>query len=150
MSRLSTSVLGVAISLACTIFVGCKGLTGDYRVVDMDKTLAGISNVPKIFRAPSLKEYRENIAQRYTGKTLIITKEKPHEFLVPVDLDGSVGGMIRGGWKRDASEDSIMIFLWLSGSTYVPWGEAHYEKGRLVVSLVRPHQSVVLYLQKVR
>ena len=108
--------------LSATLLLGCAGITGEYRVVDLDQTLEGVVSIPKGYKVASLAEYKNIIADRYEDKTLQITNDEPHAFLVPVDLHGRVGGMIIGGWKRGKSKDSIVIYRWVSGSMYTSWG----------------------------
>jgi hypothetical protein len=116
---------------------GRDDAVGKYVVVDIEHTLDGIKDLPIGLSSPTtLQEYRQQIKNRYADKTLELTSERPHEFLVSVPLQGTVGGLFTGGWMRDQKDKSvILIYKWVSGSVYTLEGQATLSPGLMTLAL---------------
>lgn len=127
-------------------------LLGNYIVVDMERTLQGVKEVPAAAgQQMTLPEYRKVVRQRYEGKTLEFTSDPPHEFLARVHLEGAVRGAFPGGWMRDPDrQNGFLLYHWVSGSVYSFWGHAVFTNGLIVVTLAESPGAPVLYLKKAR
>ena len=144
-ARVALWVVLLALAFMCG---GCSDkVLGKYVVVDMDKTLAGITEVPLgVSKQMTLPEYRDHIRKQYADKTLEFTAQHPHEFLFSVPLEGTVQGLFHGGWMRDEKDKrTVLIYRWVSGSMYMLWGRGTLASGVLTVKLV---DAPVIYLSK--
>ena len=143
----------VGVMALAAAFVGCSGdeVLGSYRVVNIDKTLVAITEVPTGFTDNSLPEYREQIKKKYANKRVQFTSDRPHEFVFSTGLEGSVKGLLNGGWMRNpTNRQEVLVYQWVSGSLYALWGSAMLTNNLLTVTLDGLHSrdGVVLYLKK--
>jgi hypothetical protein len=135
------------------ICAGCNGddPTGHYTVFDIDNTLGAIKDVPPtLSNEMSLQQYRDHIRKQYADKTLEFTSKPPQSFLIPVPLEGAVQGLFDGGWVRDKKDKSVLvIYQWVSGSTYLLLGRATSSNKVITVTLDgQGTNAAVIFLRK--
>jgi hypothetical protein len=133
------------------MFSGCTGeqLVGEYKIVDLDKTLSSITRVPEpLANTTSLSEYRAEIQERYSDKSLRFNSRPPHAFMVPVPLEGSVEGLFAGGWMHDKTANTVLIYRWVSGSVYTLWGRGNAGKDGLTLTRSEPEPQIILHFRK--
>jgi hypothetical protein len=147
----------ICMAMVAIALTGCNaispGIPGSYKVVDIEKSLAGITKAPKRgARQMPMDQYKLEFAKRYKGKSLQFADTAKRPFPVPAQADGSVEGIFRGAWKTDEKDGTIHISRWLSGSMYTPWGKAKRDERGLSVELLDPREgtSSVLYFQKTK
>ena len=134
---------------------GCNDseIEGTYSVVEIDKTLAAIQQVPPGFsKEMSLEQYRDHIRKQYAAKNLKLTSTPPHAFITPVPLEGLAQGLFTGGWARDTKDPTVvLLYEWASGSVYSLWGRATSSNAVLTVALSNHGTNPpVLYIKKTK
>jgi hypothetical protein len=143
----------VMLSVVTLLGGGCAGdnAVGKYAVVDIGETSDGIKDMPMgLSNQMTLPEYRQHIRNRYSDKTLELTAKHPHAFLFSVPLEGTVRGLLDGGWKREEKDKSVIsIYEWVSGSIYLFWGQATLSNKDMTIVL-NGTNSPVLHFRKVK
>ncbi|MBN1942361.1 MAG: hypothetical protein JW849_03605 [Phycisphaerae bacterium] len=112
---------------------------GKWSIVNIDATVGRITQLPdRAGHGRTLEEFRKEFRERYSGKYLEFTKEKPHTFLIPVPYEGRVRGCINGAWMPDPKDKQVVnVYKWVSGHVYELWGRASLKNGKMEVVIVR-------------
>jgi hypothetical protein len=129
------------------LVAGCNSPAGTYTVVEMGRTLAGITQVPRSSQEDTLEQYRERLTQRFANKTLKLSRDNSHNDWFAPSPSGDISGLINGRWTQGKSGDELVFHQWVSGPAYHPWGKAKREGRHLTVNMIW-NTNVVLHLRK--